>query len=303
MKKLSLLFLVLIGVGFAQFETAFIHHEGGGTVGAQFHYWSYNTMKYKDMNTNPNLNRAINHYQFKLIGQYSILEKLSAIVVVPVSFVESSKQLTSLYTTFNDTLPFSTKFGLGNVMAGAKYKFLHQKGWLFSTSFAAEFKTGNYDNKTGLKTAMDCYTFTPTIHVAKTVRNLFYANIDGGASLRTDNHAHSWRLYTEIGFNFFREQIWLKAALDINQSINSDIVNRPNNLQTGLFLNNQSYSALKLVAEFCHYRGFGINAGANIYIGGDFIPNITVAHASLFYRWKYDLNAEPPYTITPKTKS
>lgn len=305
MKKI--LFITLLSLSttsFAQFEGAFINHEDGGMVGVEAGYQGYDHLQLlkPDSTYNGNLRRSVNDITIRIFAQYSPIEKLALFVSIPLKIVSTSDTYTTLQTNFSDTLQSSDMFNIGNVQFGVKYKFFHKQGLLLAVSVLSEFKTSTYENKTGLKSGLEAFSFNPNIHIAKTFNDKYYINMDIGGTYRTDDYSGDFRIYTELGTNFWKEQIWLRLGLDIRPSFRNGHYLYPNNLQTGLYLNNREYQAIVLKAEYNHPVGIGFYAGVTAYFNGDNIAAFPYINGGIFYRWKYDLRQELPYKIIPMDK-
>ena len=301
-KKLFFILLTVSATTFAQFEGAFINHDGGGFIGVEGGYQGYDHLLTKDTSYNGNLHRSVTAVTMRLFAHYSPIEKLSLFVSVPFVYAATSDIYTSLPTHFTDTLPSNSVFNVGNVQAGVKYKFFHKNTWLMAVSLLTEFKTSYYENSNGLKTGLEAFSFNPNFHVAKTFKDQYYINLDLGGTYRTDDHSGDARVYTEVGTNFWKEQIWLRLGFDVRQSFRNGDFLYPNNRQTGLFLNNREYLGIVFRAEYNHPKGYGFYAGVNAYFAADNMPAAPYINLGLFYRWKYDLRQELPYKIIPMEK-
>ncbi len=299
MKKLFLILLSSTVTLFAQFEGAFINHDAGGFVGVEMGYQGYDRVLTKDSLYNGNLRRSISDVTIRLFAHYSPIEKLSLFVSVPLKIVSSSENYTTLLTNFPDTLPSNSLFNVGNVQFGVKYKFFHKKEWLLAASVLSEFKTSYYEDKDGLKTGLEAFSFNPNFHVAKTFKEKYYINLDLGGTYRTDDHSGDAKIYAEVGTNFWKEQIWLRLGFDVRQSFRNGNFLYPNNRQTGLYLNDREYLGIVFRAEYNHPVGVGFYAGVNAYFNADNIPAFPYVNGGIFYRWKYDLRQELPYKIIP----
>jgi Putative MetA-pathway of phenol degradation len=299
MKKLFFILITSLSAAFAQFEGAFINHDAGGFVGAEVGYQGYDRVLTKDSLYNGNLRRSVSDVTIRLFAHYSPIEKLSLFVSVPLKIVSSNENYTTLLTNFPDTLPSNSLFNVGNVQFGVKYKFFHKKEWLLAASVLSEFKTSYYEDKDGLKTGLEAFSFNPNFHVAKTFKEKYYINLDLGGTYRTDDHSGDARIYAEVGTNFWKEQIWLRLGFDVRQSFRNGNFLYPNNRQTGLYLNDREYLGIVFRAEYNHPVGVGFYAGVNAYFNADNIPAFPYVNGGIFYRWKYDLRQELPYKIIP----
>ncbi len=298
-KKIIFLAIFLSTNLFAQFEGAFINHEGGGYIGVEGGYQGFDHVHSKDSLYNGNLRRSVTDVTIRMFAQYSPLEKLSLFVSVPLKYVSTNETYTTLQTNFTDTLPSNDLFNVGNVQAGVKYKFFHKQNWLLAASVLGEFKTSYYEEQDGLKTGLEAFSFTPTFHIARTFSDTYYINMDLGASIRTDDHSGNARIYTEVGATFWKEQIWIRIGFDIRPSFRNGNYLSDNNRQTGLYLNNQDYMAFVFKAEYRHPSGVGLYGAVNAYFNADNMPAFPYLNGGLFYRWKSDLRQELPYQFIP----
>lgn len=303
MKRFIIILVTCTSFLFAQFEGAFINHEGGGLVGVEGGYQGFDHLHRKDTaGYNGNLRRSITDVTIRMFAHYSPIEKLSLFVSVPLKYLQSGETFTSLQTNFSDTLQNNEMFRVGNVQFGVKYKFFHKKTWVLAASVLSEFKTSYYEESDGLKSGIEAFSFAPNFHVAKTFNDAYYINLDLGGNYRTDDHSGDFRAYTEAGANFWKEQIWLKVGLDVRQSFRNGGFLAPNNRQTGLYLNDREYLAFVFKGEYCHHQGYGAYFGVNAYFAADNMPAFPYIHGGIFYRWKYDLRQELPYQIIPMEK-
>lgn len=281
----------------AQFEGAFINHEGGGFVGVEGGYQGFDHLHVKaDSAYNGNLRRSMTDVTIRMFAHYSPLEKLSFFVSVPLKYVESSDIYTSLPTQFTDTLPASSMFAVGNVQAGVKYKFFHKKNWVLAASFLGEFKTGRFEESDGMKTGIEAFSFNPTFHVARTFSDRYYVNLDLGGTYRTDDHSGDARIYTEVGGVFWKNQLWLRMGFDMRPSFRNGNYLWNDNRQTGLYLNNREYFSFMFRAEYQHKIGLGVYGGVIAYFNADQMPAFPYVHGGVFYRWKYDVRQDLPFT-------
>lgn len=300
MKKFLIVFFSLINANlFAQFEGAFINHDGGGFVAVEGGYQGYDHLHSKDSLFNGNLRRSVTDVSIRMYAHYSPIEKLSLFVCVPLKYSLTNENYTTLPTNFVDTLKAGELFNVGNVQAGVKYKFFHKKNWILAGSFLGEFKTSYFEESNGLKTGLEAFSFTPTLHIARTFNDAYYINMDLGATLRTDDHSGNARIYTEVGANFWKQQIWLRLGFDIRPSFRNGSYFVENNRQTGLYLNNQDYMAFVFRAEYNHHSGFGFYGGVNAYFNADNMPAFPYVNGGLFFRWKYDLRQEEAVKYIP----
>lgn len=299
MRNFILFFCICTSVfaALAQYDGPFAPRSGGGLLGGHFHYQSYSQLQQQDTSYPLNLLRPVSFVSFRLMAEYGALDRLTLFLVVPINIVSTGKEFNNA-ADFTDTLKYGTVTGLGNVEAGVKYKFYHQK-WLLSTSLRSELKTGTYDNGTGLRTGYDAWGIIPMFHVGRSWKEKYYVFADLGACYRTDNYSGDWRIQLEGGARLFNS-LWLRSAIHSRRSFYNGKFEKKNNLQTALFVNNQAWLMLNARIDYQHRVGFGIQAGISGYLLGNNIAATPMFYAGVYYKWNYDYGEVETYRIEPK---
>lgn len=303
MKKFGTVLIVLFisHLGAAQTAGPWTPRSGGGFLSAQFGYWSYDNVQLTgDTSRSGKLLRSVTDMTVNINAVYGGTDKVTIFASVPIKILSTS-DLLNQDADFNDTLPSGKFTGLGNVNVGVKYKFFHKNNWVMAASIWGELKTGQYDSKTGIRTAYDAWGITPMFHVGRSWKDRYYISADLGGCYRTDNYSGDWRISVETGANFF-QFLWLRLGIDSRRSFKNGSFSVPNNMQTSLMVNNQEWLALTFKAEYQHPIGIGLQAGISGYFAGNNIANAPYFFGGLFYKWNYDLNEAPRYRIEDRPK-
>ena len=212
-----------------------------------------------------NLSQKISDNTLQLYTEYGISNNTTLVLNFPFKLTSS-----------NATSSPSNN-SLGNVQFGIKHNFSNKK-WLLTGQLNVEANTGNYDEITGLRTGYDAWSFTP-LFIAGRGFNNWYVQAFTGFDIRTNDYSSNYKLGGEIGYKTLN-WLWIAGFLDGVASLdNGDVVLPSENLNTGLYVNNQSYAAfgLKLTGEI------NANFGANVAFGGAFAGrNVAQAPAISF---------------------
>lgn len=274
---------------------------GGGFLNGQFSYWGYDEVQLIDDTSRSGLIlRSVTDMTVMLNAVYGGTDRLTIFASVPIKIVSTGETINS-GSDFTDTLPNGRITGLGNVIVGVKYKFFHKNNWVMAASLSGELKTGQFDSKTGLRTAYDSWGVIPVFQIGRSWKEKYYISADIGGCYRSDNYSGDWRISVETGANFFKF-LWLRLGIDSRRSFRNGGFENPNNLQTSLMVNNQEWLALNFKAEYMHPVGIGVQAGISGYFLGNNIPNAPYITGGVFYKWNYDLNDAPRFRIEDKPK-
>lgn len=174
---------------------------------------------------------------------------------------------------------FST---IGNIQLAARHNFSSNK-MVFSGQLTVELPTAGYDDATGLRGGLDALAIIPTVSIGLG-RSKFYEYLSAGAAIRTNDYSSEWRLSGEFGYKVFNRS-YLILVIDVVQSFeNGDAVANDNQLQTGLYLNNQSYFAygFKTIIGFTDH--VGITGGVYGAGSGNFVAKSPSINAGLYFK-------------------
>ncbi len=246
-----------------------------------FSHLSFNSI-YVNSNDALNLNRKVTDITISLYGEYGISNKFTLTAAIPIKMV-SSGELNGNTTTFLDTLPDGSLTGLGNLVLSGKYLIIDGTIKL-AGSLAIEGNTMSYDNTTGLRTGYDTWGLTPTLHIGSGNEYL-YGFLDVGIGLQSNNYSHNFRLHTEIGVKPI-EQLYIAAEFNIRESFENGNYFEPNNLHTGLYMNDQEYFAYGLKIGFTSISGFGGYISAMGGTSGNVIGRSPGYNIGVYYKLK-----------------
>lgn len=270
MKKFILVLVVLVS-GNLIAQSAWTQKKG-----KTYTQLSYSTISdYDRLFGEPDYNteRKITDNTIQLYGEYGLTDKTTLLLNLPLKLIKTGDQV------FN-TVPVTTatnKTALGNIEIGIKH-LLYNKAFTLSGQLSIEANTSTFDDNSGIRTGYDAWSFTPTLNAGKSFGKM-YAQAFIGGHIRTNDYSSNFKFGAEYGIKFI-QRIWVIGYLDFVSSFNNgDIILPESNLLTGLYVNNQEYSAYGVKGIVEINENFGASAG----FGGAFSGNNVARQAAISF--------------------
>ena len=270
MKKFILVLVVLVS-GNLIAQSAWTQKKG-----KTYTQLSYSTISdYDRLFGEPDYNteRKITDNTIQLYGEYGLTDKTTLLLNLPLKLIKTGDQV------FN-TVPVTTatnKTALGNIEIGIKH-LLYNKAFTLSGQLSIEANTSTFDDNSGIRTGYDAWSFTPTLNAGKSFGKM-YAQAFVGGHIRTNDYSSNFKFGAEYGIKFI-QRIWVIGYLDFVSSFNNgDIILPESNLLTGLYVNNQEYSAYGVKGIVEINENFGASAG----FGGAFSGNNVARQAAISF--------------------
>ena len=229
-----------------------------------------------------NLSRTTSDLTLQAYGEYGLLDKTTAVLSLPFKLVSVGEVNAgaSLPVTINE----GSLNALGNVQIGVRQKFIDKK-FLLTGQLNAELPTGSYDDSTGLRTGYDALTLMPTLSIGKGWSKV-YAYGYGGYAWASNDYSSHLVYGGELGLRPVKP-VWV--VLFLNAFITNDDGDRVEavqNLETGLYLNDQDYVGFgfKFIVEVVPEKmGLTLaSAGAN---GGNFVARKASANFGAYLKF------------------
>jgi len=230
-----------------------------------------------------NTERKITDNTFQIYGEYGISDKTTLLLNVPFKSI-SSGDLFEVEETDIILTEEKNINSFGNIEVGVKQNFYNNK-WLITGQLNLELNTSSYNEVSGIRTGYDAFTFTPQINAGRGFEN-FYVQAFTGFSIRTNDYSSNFKIGGETGVKILN-RIWIVGFLDFVLSLeNGDFIAPIENILTGLYINDQEYTAygLKAIGEIT--SDFGIIAG----FGGAFSGNNVAKKAAINFGLYYKIN-------------
>lgn len=242
------------------------------------------------------LNRSIFDATAELYAEYGLTKRFTLSASLPLKIVSSGQEVqtvdpnqlgTNAFGPPSMVLDAGTLVDLGNARLGGKYNFFSKTIHLAAHALiSAPTTIQAYNPNTGLRTAYPCWGFQPSLSIGYGKEKM-YTYLESGMNFRTHDYSHQWVANFEIGWRVGK-RTYLAVALDAIVCLpgQSDIPNSTQEVQTGLYVNNQNFVAftLKAIVPVSDYVGmnFSLSGGLwanNVQQG----PNIGVG---VYYKWK-----------------
>lgn len=226
-------------------------------------------------------NGKITDNTYQIYSEYGLSDKITFIASIPLKSISVNNFVyidpaincvgdCSEILNFNET-------AFGNISLGIKQQF-YNKGWVISGQFVTELNTGSFDEKSGIRTGYDAFTFTPQLLAGKSFGKTFFQS-HIGVDVRTNDYSNNFKIGGEFGGKVLKN-IWLIGFVDIVESFEDG--NRINdNPLNGLYQNDQEYGAygVKAILQLCD---LGVTASFANAFSGNNVPKQTAFSIGIF---------------------
>ncbi len=216
----------------------------------------------------------------QIYAEYGILGKTTLVLDAPFKILSAGElENAPILPTEAGTLA-----ALGNIRLGIRQNILDD-GLQLTAQLMAELPTGRYDDATGLRTGFDALTLLPMLSVGGGFGKSYVYGY-GGVGFRTNEYSTIWNTGFEAGFNA-SEQFWAMIFFDVMQSLeNGNRIDPPNNLESGFYVNNQSWASLglKLLYNFNDNIGLSFSTTLSAFAGNQVAESPSLA-IGVFTEW------------------
>ncbi len=276
MKKIRpILLLTLLIIGQKIFaQSPWTQKKGNGYYQASLNLInSYNRLHLNGADS-WNLSRELSDMTASVYGEYGLNDKLTLIAELPYKFLSTGNVFLANSSIANPSNQEGTLNTLGNIKLAARNQFIN-KGVVFSGQLTLELPTAKYDDKTGLRSGYDAISLIPSVSVGKGF-DKHYGYLSIGTGIKSNGYSEDLRISGEVGTKVLN-RLWIVGVLDILKSFeNGDLIAPTRNLETGLYVDRQAYTALGLKFILEAHDNLGFNAG---FYGGS--GNFVAAQLSM----------------------
>lgn len=278
MKITSLLFLFVFSLTLSQAQSPWVPGKGKGYAQLGFTtIGPYDVLYAKS--SDYSLTREVADQTLQMYGEYGAGEKTSLIGILPFKFMHTGEQVPNQSPTIEEG-SFST---IGNLALAVRQNFINDK-IVFSGQFSMELPTAGFDENTGLRGGLDALSLVPSLSIGKGFEK-FYGFLSAGVGIRTNEYSSDFRLAGEIGYQVVKRS-YIVVVLDLVESFeNGDVMEDSNQLETGLYLNNQSYFAYGLKAIIGFTDSVGINGAFYGAASGNLVAKAPSINFGIYYKW------------------
>lgn len=242
------------------------------------------------------LNRAIFDATAEFYAEYGLTKRFTLSGSLPIKLVAASQDVQSVdpaqlgasaFGPPTEVLDGGFLVDFGNVRMAGKYTFLSKKiAMAAQLMVAAPTALQSYNPRTALRTAYPCWGFQPSLSIGYGKEKI-YTYLETGMNFRTHDYSHQWTANFEFGWKLGKRS-YLALALDAVLCLpgGADIPNSTEEVQTGLYVNNQNFVALTIKAMFPVSDFVGVNLSLSGGVWANNVqqgPNIGVG---VYYKWK-----------------
>jgi len=242
------------------------------------------------------LNRTVFDATGEFYAEYGLTKRFTLSASLPLKFVSSGQELKTIDSTgFNGTafgtpgkiLDAGNLVDLGNVRLGGKYNFLSEKIHLSAHALvSAPTAIQAYDSSTALRTAYPCWGFQPSLSIGHG-KEKRYIYLESGMNFRTHGYSHQWVANFEIGWRIGK-RAYFAIALDAIICLpgGTDVPSSTEEVQTGLYVNNQNFAAItfKGIIPVSDHVGLNVSLSGGLWANNvQQGPNIGLG---VYYKWK-----------------
>lgn len=242
------------------------------------------------------LNRSIFDATAEFYAEYGLTNRFTLYASLPLKVVGSGEQVAAVspqqlrnraFGPPGEVLDAGTLVDLGNARFGGKYNFLSKRIHLSAHALvSAPTAIQAYNPATALRTAYPCWGVQPSLSIGYGKEKM-YTYLESGMNFRTDNYSHQWVANFEIGWRIGK-RVYFAIALDAILCLPGgvDVPNSTEEVQTGLYVNNQNFVAftLKTIIPVSDYVGINVSLSGGLWANNvQQGPNIGIG---VYYKWK-----------------
>jgi len=278
MKIPHIVFLLFFFVTTSYSQSPWVAGKGNGYAQLGFSMIGPYDVLFAKRNDYP-LAREVADRTMQVYAEYGVAGKTSVIGILPFKFMTTGQQAPNQSPTIAEG-SFST---IGNIAVAVRQNFISDKV-VFSGQLSMEIPTARFDETTGLRGGLDALSVVPSVSIGRGLEK-FYGFLSAGIGIRTNEYSSDFRLAGEIGYQVVK-RIYIIVVLDWVESFeNGEVIENPNQLQTGLYLNNQSFVAYGLKAIVGITNNVGVNAAFYGAAAGNLVAKAPSINVGVYYKW------------------
>lgn len=202
-----------------------------------------------------NLSRKFVDHTIQGYLEYGISNKLTGTFILPYHIGKTTK------TNENaDYLTDGSQNTLSNIQLGLTYNFYKKNGYIYSVKANTMLPTAKYDDKSGIRSGIDAFSFEPTI-LGGYSNSKFFTSYSLGLAARTNNYSSLTLVGFQIGKSFGSEKrTILIFNIDGRISTKDGKYDDKNSKLTGYFLNDLTFVAAGLKG------GYNLNSNLTAWV-------------------------------------
>lgn len=203
------------------------------------------------------INRKVISHDYGLLGDYGISDKVNLQAYIPFKTAVVSERTDS--GGFATTLPEGRIAGLSNLAFGVKFKLLDTlSNWKAAITLNTQLNTVESELSKGLVTGIPANAFGVKAHFGRGFGSKWYSFLEGGYSKFTNGYSDVVNVFWEAGYRINGQCLFI-LSYDLRNSLENGTYYNENQIQTGLFPNDQEWGGIGLKFLYENENGFGFN--------------------------------------------
>ena len=224
--------------------------------------------------------RYLSDYTLQGWLEYGVSESMALQLIMPLKMLNAG-DLVASETQTPQTVSGSLH-AFGNIAIIWKQKLL-QHAWILTSHLLIEFPTASYKDESGLRSGYDAGSISGILSAGRGFgHGYFYGHLGIGA--RSNDYSGFVTGGLEGGYQL-SEQFWVAGVINILQSFMNGTRQDPvNNLQTGLYVNDQEFFAwgLKLFGSIIHDK-LGYSLSVFSATNGNYVAKSVPINFGFYY--------------------
>ncbi len=181
------------------------------------------------------LNAKFTDMTIQTYGEYGLTNRITLSGQVPLKLLSSSD------VKLPNTIKEGSLSALSNIQAAVTANFYNKNGIVVSGKANIGLPTAKFDAPTGLRSGFDAWSVEPSVLMGFGHAK-FFASGELGYVLRTNNYSNRIHFAAQIGKFFGKKKKMMGIFnLELMKSGDNGTYNDATSLQTGLYLDKQSY--------------------------------------------------------------
>jgi hypothetical protein len=183
------------------------------------------------------LGRDIADVTLQAYGEYGLTDRLTFSAQVPFKILSASNAKGEGLSSLKD----GSLAAFSNLQAALMANVLNKNGYVLSGKTGISLPTAMFEPETGLRSGFDALSVSPSI-LAGIGRAKFFSSAEIGLVFRTNGYSKRFFAAWQIGKFIGKNKRWLPIlGLEYMKSGNDGTYDDGTSIETGLYLNRQSY--------------------------------------------------------------
>jgi len=281
MRRVTLILLSAVTSYITYGQSPWVKDQGKGYAQISYNVISGYNFNYSNEGDPIPLPRTVTDNSIQLYGEYGLGSDWQVGVSLPYKMLSTGEMSTDF--SGQSLIDEGNFNALGNIELSIKRNIINQ-GYLLSAQLKTELPTGSLDSETGLRSGLDALSIIPSLSIGKGWDKA-YGFVSVGSAIRTNDYSGDVRVSGELGTQPIKK-LWIVLVLDVVSSFeNATPEISENQIQGGLYLNNQEYFAYGLKFAYEIKNGWGLNLAGYGASSGNVVARAPSVNIGVYYEW------------------